>query len=241
MQTPSTPDRILEPWPALWGRVTAPAAGFAQRAAQKPGLGPAVLGLLAVRSLPALAGLVLAYLGLAGAYEGIRQAQGPLWDQLWARLPEGVDPAGIRAVLAGLPAAPGGWRVLPWLVPAAPLGVLALWLHDAVWDHLALWCLGGAARGLRASLVAEAEALKVGTFGVLAGLLKHVAWPLAVLVWPVAVYFWILRGYALAAWHGCPVWKGVLATLLHAAAMGLTVLLLVLAVAAVILPELRVG
>jgi hypothetical protein len=227
----------------LWRCVTAPTSGFARRAAQAPGLGPAARNLVAVRTLPALAGLVLGYLGLVRTWEGIAQARGPVWDLLWERLPEGFDAAGLRAALAGLPPAPAWWRVLPWLALLAPLGVLGIWLHDAVWDHMALWLLRGLARprSFRATLVADAEALTVGVFGALAGLLKHLGLALAVLLWPVAVYFWILRGYALAAWHGCPAWKGVLATLLHAAAMGLLVLGLVAALAALVFAELRLG
>jgi hypothetical protein len=198
---------------------------------------------VAIRTLPALAGLVLGYLGLAGAYEGIARAPGPAWDLLWARLPEGFDAAGLRAALASLPPAPAWWRALPWLAVLAPLGVVATWMHDAVWDHLALWLLGGLGRprSFRATLVADAEALKVGVFGALAGLLKHLGLAYAVLLWPVAVYFWILRGYALAAWHGCPAWKGVVATLLHAALMGLLVLGFVAALAVLALGELRPG
>lgn len=234
---------VLEFLRELWLCVTAPAVGFARRAAQAPGLGPAVRNLVAVRTLPALAGLLLGYLGLVRAYESIAQARGPLWDQVWARLPEGLDAAGLRAALAGLPPAPAWWRVLPGLVLLAPLGVLATWLHDAVWDHVALWLLRGLGRprSLRTTLVADAEALTVGVFGALAGLLKHLGLALAVLLWPVAVYFWILRGHALAAWHGCPPWKGVLATLLHAAVMGLLVLGLVVALATMVLTELRPG
>jgi len=40
------------------------------------------------------------------------------------------------------------------------------------------------------------------------------------LLLPLGIYFWIIRGYALAAWHGCPPWKGVVATLLHVVLVG---------------------
>jgi hypothetical protein len=187
--------------------------------------------LLLVRTGPALAALVLDYLGLARAYGRLVRTQGPLWNLLLARLPESLDPAAVRSALHGLPPAPAWWRALPWLVLLAPVGVLSLWLHHSVWDHLALWLLKGRPRSVRTTLVAEAEALKVGVIGVLAALLRPLGWPFAVLLLPVAVYFWILRGYALAAWHGCPAWKGVLATLVHGALLGLMVLGLVAAVA----------
>ena len=44
----------------------------------------------------------------------------------------------------------------------------------------------------------------------------------------LGAYFWILRGFALAAFHDCPLWKGIVATLLHiliAACFGLAMLL----------------
>jgi hypothetical protein len=123
------------------------------------------------------------------------------------------------------------------------VGVLSIWLHDAVWDHLALWLLRGLGRprSFRDTLVADAEALKVGVFGALAGLLKYLGIGFTLLVWPVGIYFWILRGYALSAWHGCPVWKGVVATLLHAALMGLLVFGFLAMVAVLVLQELRLG
>jgi hypothetical protein len=172
--------------------------------------------------------------------------EGPLWDLVRAQLPGQVNPADLQAALAGLPALPGWGRVLPWLVLLAPLGVLSVWLHDAVWDHLALWALRGLSgrKSLRVTLEADAEALKVGVVGALAGLLKYVpgaGFALGVALLPAAVYFWVLRGYALAAWHGCPVWKGVVATLLHAALMGLMVFGTLAMVAMVALEALRMG
>ena len=148
--------------------------------------------------------------------------------------------------MEGLPQLPGLGRVLPWLVLLAPVGVLSIWLHDAAWDHLALWLLRGLgpSRGFRATLVADAEALKVGAIGAVAGLLKDLPGAglvLTVLLAPVGIYFWILRGYALAAWHGCPVWKGVLATLLHALLMGLLVLGTLALVAVLVFQELHLS
>jgi hypothetical protein len=132
-----------------------------------------------------------------------------------------MDPADLRAALQSLPPLPGLARALPWLVPLAPLAVLGLWLHDAAWDHLGLWLLRGTRRQepLRATLAAEAEALKVGVLGALAGLAAQLPGSgaaAALLALAAGAWCWILRGYALAAWHGCPPWKGVLATLLHA-------------------------
>jgi hypothetical protein len=206
----------------LWGCVRAPGAGFRDRAAQHPDLGRAVRDLLLLRTLPALAGLALGYLGLARILASLLQAQGPVWDLVRSRLPDLAQAEDLKAALGGLPPLPGIGRVLPWLAFLAPVAVLSLWLHDAVWDHLALWLLRGLGRGrFRDTLVAEAEALQVGVFGALAGLLRHLGLLVGVLLLPVGLYFWILRGHALAAWHGCPVWKGVLATLLHALLLGL--------------------
>jgi len=233
----------MEPLRALWERALAPAEGFRRRAAAAPALGAAVRDLLAVRTPPALAALVLGYAGFLRIYGRVTRMEGPLWDLVLARLPDGMNPDDLRAALAGLPALPGWGRVLPWLVLLAPAGVLSLWLHDAAWDHLALWLLRGTRgpRAFRATLVADAEALKVGVIGAVAGLLKALpgAGPgLTVALLPVGVYFWILRGHALAAWHGCPAWKGVLASLLHAFIMAVLVLGTLALVAVLVLQEL---
>ena len=219
---------MADGWLNLWQRALAPDRGFRDRAGQRPRLMEALRGLLLARTLPALAGLILGYASFAATYGRVARMEGPVWDRVLARLPDPVDPQQLKAALAHLPALPGWSRVLPWLALAAPIGVLSLWLHDAAWDHLSLWLLRGLGgrRGFRTTLVADAEALKVGTFGTLAGLLKYLpglGLPLAVLLLPVAVYFWVLRGFALAAWHGCPLWKGVLATLLHGLIMGILV------------------
>ena len=219
---------VTDGWRHLWERALAPERGFRARAAAAPRLGEAVRGLLLFRTLPALAALLLGYAGFATTYGRLIRMEGPVWDLVLARLPAQVDPEQLRAALGHLPELPGWGRVLPWLVLAAPLGVLSLWLHDATWDHVSLWLLRGLGgrRCFRTTLLADAEALKVGVFASLAGLLKELpglGLVFTVLLLPVAVYFWILRGYALAAWHGCPPWKGVLATLLHGLIMGILV------------------
>lgn len=236
----------MESLRTLWDRAWAPAEGFRVRAAARPGLRAAALEMLLVRTGPALAGLVLGYAAFAQGYARITRMEGPVWDLLGARLPDQVNLADLKAALQSLPPLPGWGHVLPWLVLLAPLGVLSIWLHDAVWDHLALWLLRGlgAPRSFRATLEADAESLKVGVIGALAGLLKYlpgVGFGLGLVLLPLAVYFWILRGYGLAAWHRCPVWKGVLATLLHALLMGVLVFGSLAMVALMVWQELRLG
>jgi hypothetical protein len=214
----------------LWMRVRAPRQGFRARAAQDPALGEAVKGLLMVRTLPAFLALLFAYLGFQRVYGHITRMEGPLFDYLWTHLPDTVNPRDVREGILSLPPFPSWGHVLPWLVVLAPLGVLSLWFHDAVWDHLCLWLLRGlkTPRSFRLTLVADAECLKAGTFGTVLGLLRDLpgaGWILTLLLLPVGIYFWVLRGFALAAWHGCPPWKGVVATLLHALSMGLFVAL----------------
>jgi hypothetical protein len=215
------PARLAMDVKALWRRARSPQAEFRSLAAQAPSLGEAVQGLLLARSLPAFLALVLNYVGFQALYGRITRMEGPLFQYLWENLPDTVNPADVRAAFQGLPPLPPWSHVLPWLALLAPLGILSLWLHDAVWDHTCLWLLRGLKnkKSFRLSLVADAEALKVGALGAAVGLLGDlplVGCLFTVLLVPVGIYFWVLRGIALAMWHDCPVWKGVVATLLHA-------------------------
>ncbi|NTV73094.1 MAG: hypothetical protein HGA66_02680 [Holophaga sp.] len=218
----------------LWARALRPTEGFRARALEAPALAASVKELMFLRAPLAFLGLVLGYLSFSGLYTRLVSPESEVWTTILRQLPETVDPAELRAALANLPAAPGLHALLPWMVLLAPIAVLGLWLHDATFDHVALWLLGGLRerRGFRASLVADAEALKVGALGAAAALLGDlpvVGFAFGLLLLPVAVYFWILRGYALAAWHGCPPWKGVTATLVHVALVGVWLFLMILA------------
>jgi hypothetical protein len=216
---PSLPSPLAA-FRALLGRALAPVQGFQARAGQAPGLGAAIRGLLLWRTGPAFLGMLLSYWGFISTYGRITRMEGPLFDYLWKNLPDTANPAELKAAFQALPALPPWTQVAPWLLLLAPLGVLSLWLHDAVWDHACLWLLRGlkGRKQFRLSLVADAEALQVGVIGALLSLLGDlpgIGCLFSLLLAPVGIYFWILRGFALAAWHGCPVWKGVLATLLH--------------------------
>ena len=210
----------MEPLRSLWTRALHPREGFAARALEAPPLGAAVKEMVLVRSPIAFVGLVLSYVGFTSFYARLVSPESELWTTILRAAPESVDPADLKAALARLPDLPSLHAVLPGLVVLAPLLILSLWLHDATLDHLGLWLLRGlkTRRGLRASLTADAEALKVGAVGAvlaLAGDVPGTGLVLTLLLLPVAVYFWIIRGYALAAWHGCPPWKGIVATLLN--------------------------
>ncbi len=224
----------MESFRELWARAIRPREGFRARAAQTPTLAEAVRSLLVLRAPLAFLGMALSYVGIADIYGRLASPDSDLWTYILPRLGETVDPGELRAALARLPEAPGLHGLLPWMALLAPVTVLGLWLHDATFDHVALWLLGGLRerRGFRASLVADAEALKVGALGAAAALLADlpaVGSAFGLLLLPVAVYFWILRGYALAAWHGCPPWKGVMATLVHVALVGAWLILTILA------------
>lgn len=143
----------------------------------------------------------------------------------------GAEPELLREFGALLPAAPEGAAALAWVLLLAPLSLLSLWLHHAVWDHGALWILGCRGLRFRTTAIADAEAVWVGTAGAalaLLGDLPGVGWLLMPILLPLGLWFWGLRGFALAAWHGLPVWKGVVATLVHAVGAVVVFLLMLL-------------
>ena len=229
---------------ALLRRALNPVKGFRDRALEAPTLGQSVKGLLIARGPLALLAMVLSYVGFEELFGRITRMEGPLFEYLWANLPDTVNPADVREAFQGLPPLPTLSHVLPWLVLLAPVGVLSLWLHDAVWDHACLWLLRGlkGRKSFRLTLLADAEALTVGAIGSalsLLGDLPGVGCLFSVLLIPVGIYFWLLRGFALAAWHGCPTWKGVVATLLHALLAALFGLGILGAFLVLVLQELR--
>jgi hypothetical protein len=231
----------MEPLATLWNRALRPGAGFPERAAEKVPLGAAVNEMLLLRSPVAFLGLLLTYSGFASLYARVADPGSEFWRSLLAQVPDSVDPEDLARILANLPPLPSLSRMLVPLALLAPVAILSLWLHDATFDHAGLWLLGGLkeGRGFRATLAADAEALKVAVFGAalaLVGDLPGAGFLIAILILPVAVYFWIIRGYALAAWHGCPPWKGVVATVLNVVlAAGMVVGMLALCVVVVIL------
>lgn len=204
----------------LWRRAIAPEAGFRECRAEAPSLGASLWRLLLLRTPLAFASSALAFRGFRGSYEAFRNLEGTTGDLVSRLLPGAWSVDELRSLLAELPRFPEMNRLLPWLLLGAPLAVLGLWLHDAVWDHGCLWLLGGlkAKRGFRATMIAVSEALSVGSIGVVLGLLGELpylgGW-LALPLVAVGIWFWILRGFALAAWHECPVWKGIGATVIH--------------------------
>lgn len=185
--------------------------------------GPALRRMLGLRVPLAVAELLLGWWSLGALLRRAPGLVGPFLAEVGRR--QGLDPQEVQGFLAQLPPLPALGQAWPWLVAAAPVLMVGAWLHHAVWDHTFLWMLGGlgSGRGFRASLEAEAEALRVGAVGAGVGLLGSVPGLGLVLGLPlagVALWFWLLRGYALALRHGCPPWKGVVATLLHLVVAG---------------------
>ena len=192
---------------------------FPGLAAQPQGPGNAGLRMLVWRVPVGILGGMATLRGLALALEQVKRLEGP-WAQALLSATPAVAPEDLTAALAELPMIPGGSRAVVGLLLVVPLGLGGVWLHHTVWDHGCLWLLKGLRKNhpWRASFEAEALALHVGVVGAALGLLTWIP-EIGVYTWPfvllVDLWFWGLRGAALAAFHGCPIWKGVTATLLH--------------------------
>ena len=205
----------------LWYRAVSPVKGFQRLAAEGPRTAPSLGRLLTLRAPVAFAEAALMYWGFLGMYRTFTGMEGPLWNLALHLLPPELSAEDVRYFLREFPSLPPLGHVWPWLLVVAPLYVLSIWIHDAIWDHGCLWMLGGLKekRGFRTTLIAESEALQVGVFGAVLGLLTSlpgIGWVLSLPIGLVSVYFWVFRGFALAAFHGCAIWKGVVATLFHA-------------------------
>jgi hypothetical protein len=206
------------PFAASFRALTRPRAAFSSPA---PQLGRAIRDMALVWVPLALVNTAWTLWRALHSYDALRKGMVPA--SLLARL--GVDPGDLHELLSGLPPPPAFGRIWPWLLLAVPLGVLGTWLHHAVWDHTGLWLLGGLKqrRGFRTSLLAEAEALRIAAVGTLLGLLGFVPVLGILLALPLLLldaYLWLFRGYALAARHGCEPWRGIAATVVHAALLG---------------------
>lgn len=189
------------------------------RWAERPAPWPQALQRMLLLRIPlAWAELLLGWWSLAAMLRGLPGRVAPLMASWGAD--RGIDVRELQGIIDQLPPLPSLGQVWPWLLLAAPVFLIGAWAHHAVWDHTCLWMLRGVNPkvGFRGSLEAEAEALAVGSVGAAVGLLGAVPIVGLVLGVPlglVGLWFWVLRGYALAARHGCPAWKGVVATVLH--------------------------
>ncbi len=228
-------EAIGGPFRTLFRALVRPSEAFTD---PPPTLGRALARMLAVWVPLSLANTGLTVWRALESYDQLRRSAPPTW--LEQAL--GADPDVLRELLRSLPPSPAFGHVWPWLLLVVPLGVLGTWIHDAVWDHAGLWLVGGlkAKRGFRATLVAEAEALRITALGTLIGLLGFLPVFGPLLFLPLLAldgYLWLFRGFALGARHGCGVWRGMAATVVHAALLGTCAL----GLAVVLLAMLRVG
>lgn len=203
----------------LLGAALRPQQVFRTRAAAPESPARAFRGMLLWRAPLGLVGSVATLRGLLAAVEQLRRMEGPTAQVLRSSLP-GVAQEDLVAALEALPALPTLVQALPWILLLVPLGLAGAWLHHTVWDQGCLWILGGLRKdhAWKATFEAEGLAMQAGAVGVALGLAAFIP-VIGPFLWPLMMaldlWFWCLRGVALAAFHDCPIWKGVAATLLH--------------------------
>lgn len=197
-----------------------PVQGFRERAAAAPGLGESFAWMILLRGcLATLSGLLTLY-AVSQSYPGFKHMTSPMWVDIQRLLGPQFSFDDLRESLAALPDLPSWSRLWPWMFLLGPLGIASAWLHNAVWDHACLWILRGVKRtgSWRITFIAEAEAMQVGALHAALGFLGFlpVVGPvLGPVIALLGIYFWIMRGLSLAAFHGAPMWKGALATVVH--------------------------
>ncbi len=197
-----------------------PVQGFQERVAAGPRLWESFSKMMLLRSVLAIIGGLGSAWTFYQEYPVWKDINSPVWTQALRYVPQDFSQETLAYYLKNLPSLPPWSHVWPWILIIGPVSIASAWLHNAVWDDISLWMLGGlnSKRGWRTTFLAEAEAMQVGALDALLGLLRFVP-VVGVLLWPIlglsGIYFWVMRGISLAAFHGAPVWKGVVATLLH--------------------------
>ena len=232
--------RLLRP---LWS----PRQGFLDLAAEAPRLGRS-LGWMTAAALPWwVASTWFGTRQNLSDYAAFRDVRGPMWGEVFRAFPD-LNPDDLRQAFAAWPAAPSWAHLAPWVPLLAIVALFGVWLHDGVWDHAALWMLRGLkpekAGRVKATLAAEAQAQAVSWIGAALGLLAFLPgigdW-MGLVLFPLTAWLWLLRGWALAAHHGCPVWKGVAATILHLVLFGIFLLVFLAIPLLFLLPLLAGG
>lgn len=202
----------------LWHCALHPVQGFRERAAMARPPREAFWGFLAWRVPIAAVEATLAWQVLLRIWAMALDPAGMLWTQILPLVPD-FTTADLTLMLAPLPRPPSFHAYLPLVLLLGVLGPPSVWLHHVAWDHASLRLLRGTkARSLALTAQAESEALTVGALGAALGLLAYLpglGCALNLVLMPLGIWFWVLRGYALAAYHQCPLWKGITATLLH--------------------------
>ncbi|MDE3032585.1 MAG: hypothetical protein KGI56_02880 [Acidobacteriota bacterium] len=219
----------MKPLREALGALLEPATAFADLGTAPPRSGRAFGRMLLWWLPPALLYGAFSAWNALGGYHTLRAGHLAPW--LAHLILPGLDPDSSVAFLRSLPPPPAPGTVALAVLLLVPLSVVGIWLHDAVWDHTALWMLGAlkAKRGFRATLLAESQALRIAALGSWIGLLGFIPGAGLAVTLPLVLleaYLWVFRGFALAAVHGLPAWKGVLATVVHAALLGFFTLLL---------------